>query len=283
MTGNDLGDFLRARRARVTPDEAGLASYGRRRVAGLRREEVAVLAGMNTDYYARLEQGRERRPSPQMLDAISRALRLDEDMRAHLFRLAGAVPDQRPGAVPRETVDPGLRRLLDSWAHTPALVLDPALEILTANDLATALFSRFRRADNLARMTFLDPEARAFYPRWDEVARATVAALRESTGLHPDHRRLKDLVEQLTGESEEFAELWRSHTVQGKSRGGKEFHHPDVGRLSLAFQSFDVRGAPGRQLVVYHAEPGSSSAERLALLGTLGATWRQGRIALEDR
>ncbi|MFG2195958.1 helix-turn-helix transcriptional regulator [Streptomyces sp. NPDC048639] len=283
MTGNDLGDFLRAHRARVRPDDAGLASYGRRRVPGLRREEVAVLAGMNTDYYARLEQGRERRPSPQMLEAISRALRLDEETRAHLFRLAGAVPDHGARSGPTETVSPDLRRLLDSWVHTPAFVLDPALEILTANDLATALFSPFRRADNLARMTFLDPAARGFHSRWEDAARSTVAALRESTGLHPDHRLLNELVEELTGESEEFNGLWRSHTVRGKTHGAKELLHPDVGRLSLDFQSFDVRGTPGRQVVIYHAEPGSRSADRLALLGTLGATWRQSRSALEDR
>ncbi|MFD6877179.1 MULTISPECIES: helix-turn-helix transcriptional regulator [unclassified Streptomyces] len=275
MTSNDLGDFLRARRARLRPGDVGLASYGARRVAGLRREEVAVLAGMNSDYYARLEQGRERSPSPQILDSISSALRMDDEAREHLFRLAGTVPEGvRPR--PRETVGSALRQLLDGYPNAPAFVLNPATDFLASNALADALFSPFESVDNLARMTFLDPAARSFFTRWERAAEAVVAALRHAAGLDPHYRNLHDLVGSLAGESEEFAALWSSHTVYGKTRDGKELLHPDVGPLSLTFQTFDVRGASGQQLVVYQAEPDSPSAQALALLGSLHATRHQG-------
>ncbi|MFD9369288.1 helix-turn-helix transcriptional regulator [Streptomyces sp. NPDC060020] len=271
MTGNALGDFLRAHRARLRPDDVGLASYGPRRVAGLRREEVAVLAGMNSDYYARLEQGREQSPSPQILEAIGAALRMDHEARDHLFRLAGTLPDGQR-TRPRETVSPELRQLLDGYAHTPAFVLNPALDLLAANSLADALFSPFEKADNLARMTFLDPAGRVFYAQWRRAAEAVVAALRQSTGLAPHYPRLRELVRLLTGTSEEFAAMWAAHTVYGKTLDAKALVHPDVGALSLTYQSFDVRGAPGQQVVIYHAEPGSPSSHALSLLGSLNAT-----------
>ncbi|MER7511250.1 helix-turn-helix transcriptional regulator [Streptomyces lavendulae] len=271
MSSNDLGDFLRARRARLTPGDVGLPSHGRRRVAGLRREEVAVLAGMNGDYYARLEQGRERGPSPQILDAIGAALRLDREGLAHLYRLADGGP-RRDRARPRETVAPQLRRLLDGCPHTPAFVLNPALDLLAANALAEALFSPFRTADNLALMTFLDPAGRAFHARWHRAAGAVAAELRHAAGLEPHYPRLREVLDVLLAESEEFAALWTAHTVGGKTHEAKELVHPEVGPLSLAYQSFDVRGAPGQQLVIYHAEPDSPSDRGLALLGSLHAT-----------
>ncbi|MGP3750475.1 helix-turn-helix transcriptional regulator [Streptomyces sp. IBSNAI001] len=271
MTSNDLGDFLRAHRARLRPGDVGLASYGARRVAGLRREEVAVLAGMNSDYYARLEQGRERSPSPQILEAISSALRMDDAAREHMFRLAGAAPEgERP--QPRETVTPALRQLLDGYPNAAAFVLNPATDFLAANALADALFSAFGKRDNMARMTFLDPAARTFFTQWGRAAEAVVAGLRHATGLDPHYRRLHDVVDSLTRASEEFAALWSSHTVHGKTRDGKEVVHPDVGPLDLMYQTFDVRGAPGQQLVIYHAEVGSPSSQALALLGSLHAT-----------
>jgi transcriptional regulator with XRE-family HTH domain len=274
MSDNALGDFLRARRAGLRPDEAGIASYGVRRVAGLRREEIAVLAGLNVDYYARLEQGRERHPSAQVVDALSRALNLEPDARAHLYRLAGTAPSDRP-ARQQERVSPELRQLMDGYPHTPAIVLNDTLDILAGNALAVALYSPFHPADNLARMTFLDPAGRDFFARWQWSAQATVANLRQSAGLDPGNPRLHALIDELCEQSTEFSALWEAHAVRGKTREAKQFHHPDVGLLTLTYQAFDVRDVPGQQLVIYHAEPGSPSAQALTLLGTIGATRRQ--------
>ncbi|MEV6346444.1 helix-turn-helix transcriptional regulator [Actinoplanes sp. NPDC051851] len=270
MTGNDLGEFLRAHRSRLRPEDVGLPSYGRRRVAGLRREEVAVLAGMNSDYYARLEQGRERGPSPQILDAISAALRMDEPAREHLYRLAGTASGTR--RAPRLTISGPLRHLLDAHTSAPAFVLDPAKDLLAANALAEALFSPFAAIGNLAWMTFLDPAAPRFFRHWDAFAASIVAGLRHAAGTDPDYPRLRDLVASLNAASETFAALWDSPTVYGKSQDATEIEHPEVGSLSLTSQSFDVRAAPGQMLVVYQPEPGSPSAGALTLLGTLHAT-----------
>ncbi|MET9860876.1 helix-turn-helix transcriptional regulator [Streptomyces smyrnaeus] len=275
MDDNHLGDFLRARRAGLRPEEVGMVSYGARRVAGLRREEVAVLAGMNADYYTRLEQGRERNPSPQVLEALCSALHLDEDARAHLFRLAGTVPSDRGVERAAERVAPALRQLLDGYPHTPAFVMSRTLDLLAANALADALYAPFEPADNLARMTFLDPAGRHFYADWERAARAAVANLRQAAGFDPDNPRLRELVRTLTEHSADFTRLWNAHTVRGKTQEAKQLLHPDVGPLTLTYQAFDVRDAPGQQLVIYHAEPGGPSAEALHLLGSVHATRRQ--------
>ncbi|MFC7328038.1 helix-turn-helix transcriptional regulator [Marinactinospora rubrisoli] len=274
MTDNHLGEFLRARRAGLRPQDVGMASHGVRRVSGLRREEVAVLAGVNVDYYTRLEQGRERHPSTQVLDALGRALRLDSDAHAHLHHLAGTAPSHWFGHT-TDRVSPALRQLMDGYPGAPAFVINRTLDILAANALAEALHSPFDRADNLARMAFLDPAGRRFYTRWSDTAQANVGHLRQAAGLDPDDPRLRELVGVLTEHSADFARLWDTHAVRGKTQDAKHLLHPDVGPLTVTYHAFDVRDAPGQQLVIYQAEPGSPSAEALSLLGSIHATSHQ--------
>ncbi|WP_337061240.1 helix-turn-helix domain-containing protein [Kineococcus sp. G2] len=270
MAASPLGDYLRGRRAAVRPADVDLPGHGPRRVPGLRREEVAVLAGVSADYYVRLEQGRERSPSAQVLDALADALALDDDGRQHLFRLAGLAP--RPAAPAPERADPALLQLLDSWPATPALLLGRAYDVLAANRLGSALFGGFEHSGNLVVDVFLDPAARTFYADWPAAAASTVAGLRLLEGAPGGDRRAGELVRRLLRESAEFAELWARNEARGKSAGVKGFVHPQVGPLTLRVQTFDVRSAPGQQLVVYHAEPGSVSAQSLALLGSLAVT-----------
>ncbi|MFV2144100.1 helix-turn-helix transcriptional regulator [Isoptericola sp. G70] len=270
MASTPLGDFLRGRRARVTPREAGVPVVGVRRVPGLRREEVAMLAGMSVDYYVRLEQGRERHPSAQVLDALSQVLQLDDDARLHLYRIAGLAP--APGRVTLpEQIDAGLADLLDRWPDTPALVVGRAYDVLATNALAGALFDGFDDGVNLVLTVFLDPAARTFYPDWDEVASSTVAGFRLLHGAFPHDPRIREVLRTVTAQSTEFADRWARHDARGKGHGSKRFHHPDVGGLTLRMQTFDVPSSPGQQLVVYHAHDGSSSAA-LRLLGSLAAT-----------
>ncbi|MFD9001564.1 helix-turn-helix transcriptional regulator [Streptomyces sp. NPDC059582] len=268
---NALGGFLRARRAQLGPEDAGLPTSGRRRVPGLRREEVATLAGVSTDYYMRLEQGRERHPSQQVLEAVAKALRLDDEAVAHLFRVATPTTRRTRRAHRVERVGPHLRRLLETWSQTPAFILGNALDVLARNRLAAALFAGFTSCDNLLRMTFLDPAARDFYRDWDRAAESCVAALRRAAGIDPDDPRLIEIVGELSMRSAEFRALWARHDVRGKSREAKLFHHAEVGDLELHYEAFTVNSAPGQQVIVYQAEPGSPAAVALALLGSLSA------------
>ncbi|MEU6716357.1 helix-turn-helix transcriptional regulator [Nonomuraea sp. NPDC046802] len=271
MTSSPLGSFLRSRRSQVTPAQVGLPSTGLRRVPGLRREELAVAAGVSSDYYTKLEQGRERRPSAQLLDALARALLLEEDERRHLFGFADLVAPPLGGRS-RPDVAPELLRLMDSWAATPAMVLSDTLDVLARNGLARELYGGFVHDDNLLRMTFLDPEGRRFYVDWQRAAEAAVANLRAAAGARPDDPDVATLVEELTAGSAEFASLWARQGVRGKTHEPKRFHHAEVGHLELTYQAFDVRSAPGQQLVVYQAEAGSPSSQALTLLGSLAAT-----------
>jgi transcriptional regulator with XRE-family HTH domain len=269
---HDLGEYLRARRAATRPEDAGFPSGGRRRVAGLRREEVAVAAGMSADYYMRLEQGRETHPSPQVLDALARVLDLDDDGRLHLFRLAGLAPAPAAASASSERADPELLALLDSWPQHPALVLGRAYDVLAANALGRALFASAAHRGNLARMLFLDPGARTLWADWPAAAAATVAGLRLAEGAAPGDARLRAVLDELTEASADFARLRATGDARAKRPMRKGFLHPEVGPLDLRAHAFDVRAAPGQELVVYRAEAGSPSAEALALLGSLAAT-----------
>ena len=263
-----LGEYLRGRRAAVRPEDAGFPENARRRVAGLRREEVAVAAGVSADYYVRIEQGREPNPSPQVLDALSRALHLDDDGRLHLFRLAGFQPAP-VAAASTQRVDVELARLLDAWPDQPALVVNRAYDVLAANTLGRALHSHSPFGTNLARLVFLDPAAEAFYADWAAAADGTVAGLRLAQGAAPDDARLSAVIAELMQRSEQFRTRWSAGDARGKRLSHKTFAHPLVGAIAVRTHHFDVRSAPGQELVVYRAEPGSTSAQNLALLGAL--------------
>lgn len=267
MTSSTLGAFLSTCRAHVQPEDLGLRSHSVRRVAGLRREEVAMLAGISVDYYARLEQGRERFPSAGVLNALASALLLDQDQRQHLFRLSGLTPSENVG-VP-ESVDQSLLDLLSLWSHTPSLVINRHLDILAQNTLAEALYSGFEELDNLARMTFLDPFGQRFFADWERAASSCVANLRLALGHRSSVESTRQVVAEIYDQCAIFREFWDCTNVRGKTRDAKDFEHPEVGRMTLTFNAFDVRSAPGLQLIVYQAAPGSASADKLAILGSL--------------
>ena len=267
MPESDLGKFLTARRARVVPDDVGLVSHGRRRVAGLRREEVAVRAGVSADYYARLEQGRERGPSASVLDGIARALDLGPEAREHLFRLADVpIGDREPLA---DRVDDDLGELLAEWPHLPGVIVNRRLDLLARNTIADALYADFAETGNLARMTFLDPAGRTFFADWDRAAEVCVAHLRLAIGYCPDDPRALALAEELAAADDDFRRLWGRHDVRGKTHEAKRFRHSAVGDLTLAYRTFDVSGASGQQLIVYRVAPSSRDADAVRLLGML--------------
>ncbi|MEU5534352.1 helix-turn-helix transcriptional regulator [Streptomyces sp. NPDC020362] len=272
---NELGDFLRARRDLVSPREAGLPSHTSRRVKGLRREEVALLAGVSTDYYTRLEQGRERHPSEQVLGAVARALRLDHDAAAHLFQLAQPAP--RAAAGPVATVSPELSRLMNNFLDLPACIVGPALDILAANPSARQLFSDFAGMDNQLRMLFLDPAGRRFYRDWERAARGVVSNLRAQAAPYPDDPRITQVIGELCLRSPAFADLWARYEVRPCTSDDKPLWHSQVGEMYLHYESFTVASAPGQRLLVYSAEPGTPSADALVLLRALADDARPAR------
>lgn len=267
---SDLGAFLRASRSRLEPAEAGLAgSASGRRVPGLRREEVAVLAGVSADYYTRLEQGRERNPSAQVLDAIGRALRLSSDGRGHLFRLGGLHPRLAPDAA-RDRVHPKLLELLDAFPRAAAYVLGPAFDVLATNPVADTLLAPFGDERNMPRILFTHPQVKTVFAEWELLRRNTVDALRLNQGRLPDDIDISAIVAELETASPEFAELWALQGVSRLSRAYKVFVHPELGRIELTYQTFDVHDAPGQQLLVGTPEPGSRSEEAIAHLAATG-------------
>jgi len=268
----ELREFLRSRRARISPDQAGLpAQLGPRRVPGLRREEVAQLAGVSVDYYVRLERGRNVNVSETVLDAIARALRLDEVERSHLF--AVAKPSRsRQRAMSPQRVRPGLYRVLDSLTDNPALVLGRRMDVLASNHLARALYTDFEalpvRDRNMARFTFLDETARALYVDWPAAARSEVAYLHLYAGRHPDDPQLVELVGELSLQDKDFRRWWAEHDVYRHSHGTKDYHHAVVGDLTLGYEAMTPTDDPEQTLGLHTAEPGSPSEQALRLLAS---------------
>ncbi|MEV5207615.1 helix-turn-helix transcriptional regulator [Micromonospora sp. NPDC053740] len=278
---NPLAEFLRASRARIRPDDVGLPDGGRRRrVPGLRREEVAQLANVSADYLARLEQGRVTTASPEVLDALADALGLDRDGREYLHSIAG--PKQRPGSRTQTTsrVDPQTQRLLDSLYEVPAYVFGRRLDILAWNPLAAALFTDYgalpERHRNLLWLTFLDPGYRELNTDWARAAQECVAYLRMEARNYPSDQRLAELVGTLSVKDADFRTWWGGHLVTGATLRRKIYQHPLVGPLILDSQQFDVSGKSDQHLVVFTAEPDSSSHEALKLL----AQWTNTPVAM---
>jgi transcriptional regulator with XRE-family HTH domain len=263
---NPIGEFLRARRERVRPEDVGLPDARRRRVPGLRREELALLAGVSNDYYVRLEQGRHQRPSAQVLDALARALRLDDDATVHLHELAKPAPSRRRPRGRSERVRPELARLLGAWAHTPAFIAGRRMDVLAANELAAALTPMCQPGTNIVRAVFLDPGAPDMYSDWDQLAQDTVAALRALVGTDLDDPILTELIGELSLKSDAFRRLWARHDVRARADGTKRIKHPIVGQVEVRYETFAINGTDGQTLVVYHCEPDSASAHALALL-----------------
>jgi transcriptional regulator with XRE-family HTH domain len=263
-----IGDYLRARRALVAPEDVGLPSGGRRRVPGLRREEVALLAGVSVDYYIRLEQGRDHRPSPQVLDALARVLRLDADAAAHLHSLTAAVQRPTPRLRHGERVPPGIAKLLRSWVDTPAYVQGRYLDVLAANSLATAVAPYYEVGNNLLRVVFLEERFRSDFPDWERTTLGIVAALRARIGPDADDPRLNSLIGELSVRSERFRQLWARHDARVKRSGDTVLEHPLVGPLHLEYEKLPVPDAEGQILVIYHAAD-TASASRLALLAAI--------------
>jgi transcriptional regulator with XRE-family HTH domain len=288
-TSSEIREFLTSRRARITPEQAGLSWYGEnRRVPGLRREEVALLAGVSVDYYTRLERGNLAGVSETVLEALSRALQLDEAERVHLSDLARSC---QPGTRGRRrstkpNVRPSVQWLLDSMTGSAAIAENGRLDALATNQLGRAfhahLFDGSGRPVNFARFVFLDPRAEEFFADWERAAKDVAALLRLQAGRSPFDRAFSDLVGELSTRSEEFRGLWATHNVRLHTKGEKRFNHPVVGELELSYNRIEPAADPGLTIVAYTAEPGSRSEEALRLLASWAAT-REEEIANADR
>ncbi|MFI9408552.1 helix-turn-helix transcriptional regulator [Nocardia gamkensis] len=276
----EVREFLTSRRARVTPEQVGLPAGGSRRVAGLRRSEVATLAGMSVEYYTRMERGAISGASPEVLDSLSRALCLDDAERAHLFDLAHAAsPVARP---PRRrspktwTPHPSLQWVLDAVTAGPAFVRNGRMDLLAVNALARGFYCDVYdmpgQPPNLARFTFLDERAAAFHDDWDAAADVVVAILRTEAGRDPHNKELHDLIGELSTRSTEFRRRWGAHDVRHHGTGFKVFHHRVVGALTVAYEGLEMAAEPGLTLTIYTAEPGSPSQQAMQLLASWSAT-----------
>ena len=287
-----MREFLVTRRAKITPEQAGLPTYGQRRVSGLRRTEVAQLAGVSIEYYTRLERGNIAGASDIVLEAIASALQLDEAEREHLFHLARAASEssttrRRRLQPARQELRPSMARLLDAMGGVPAFIRNGRLDVLAINDLGRALYSPVFRDEhrpvNLARFCFLDPGATILYPDWRAAADVAVALLRTEAGRNPHNRGLTDLVGELSTRSAEFSSRWAAHDVRLHQAGTKHFHHPVVGDLELFFDALDLPGQPGVTFTAYSAEPGSPADDGLKLLASWAASQSQDDPATAHR
>jgi transcriptional regulator with XRE-family HTH domain len=275
----EIREFLTSRRAKISPDQVGIPAYGNRRVAGLRRGEVAALAGVSVEYYTRLERGNLGGVSDSVLDALAQALRLDEIERAHLYDLARAANATTAARARRRhtasVVRPSVQRILASMG-TPAFVRNNRFDLLEANPFGRALYSLMyldaARPVNTARYAFLDPSAQRFYVDWENIARQSVGAIRTQVGRNPLDRDLSNLVGELCTRSDDFRTWWAAHDVHVHRYGVKRFQHPVVGRLDLSFESMELPGDTNLSIVTYNAEPGTPSADALELLASWSAT-----------
>lgn len=276
----EVRDFLTSRRAKISPDAVGLPAGTNRRVAGLRRSEVAVLAGVSVEYYTRLERGSISGASPEILDALARALLLDDAERAHLFDLAHAAgPVARPPrrrATTSWRAHESLQWTLDAITAGPAFVRNGRMDVLAVNPLARAFYSDVfdmpGQPPNIARYTFLDERAETFYPDWELFAEVTVSILRAEAARDPHNKELHDLIGELSTRSDRFRRQWSRHDVRHHGTGSKTFHHRVVGEMTLAYEGLEMAAEPGLTLTIYAAAPGSSSEQALRLLSSWAAT-----------
>ncbi|MFH9811854.1 helix-turn-helix transcriptional regulator [Streptomyces olivaceus] len=281
-TTREIREFLATRRARITPEQAGLPAFGngKRRVPGLRREEVALLAGVSIDYYVRLERGRLAGASEEVLDALCRALQLDDAERSHLHDLAAAQrrrPTRRTPRRAKDAVPASLKRVLESMTGSPAFIRNGRLDILAVNDLGRALYAPLFTAAaptpvNIARFQFLDPTSRGFFPDWNASVDTTVALLRTEAGRAPGDTELTGLIGELVTRSDEFRTAWAKHNVRLHHTGRKVFRHPAIGEITLDFDAMQLPGEAGLTLTAYSAEPGTPERDALILLASWAAT-----------